>query len=202
VDIPRFDRSRGRIRILTEGMTLDTDQERRLQELLDKQEITEALLRYCRGMDRCDEELIRSAFHPDAYDDHGTYARRAHDLAAMIVKQKAADTEFTVHRISNHLIEVDGDTAISEAMVCSVQRIVGDKYTQFSGSRFLDRFERRDGRWKIAYRLVVHDWDGSIELGAWRFSAIRAEDFVWGSRGGLDPIMGSRERLYPPLARS
>jgi hypothetical protein len=37
----------------------------------DKQSIYEVLVRYCRGVDRCDEDLIRSTFHDDSYDDHG-----------------------------------------------------------------------------------------------------------------------------------
>ena len=27
------------------------------------------------------------------------------------------------------------------------------------GGRYVDRFERRDGTWKIAHRAVVHEWD-------------------------------------------
>ena len=27
------------------------------------------------------------------------------------------------------------------------------------GGRYLDRFERRDGQWKIAHRLYVMDWN-------------------------------------------
>jgi hypothetical protein len=42
-----------------------------VQALLDKQSIYEVLVTYCRGVDRCDEDLIRSAFHDDSYDDHG-----------------------------------------------------------------------------------------------------------------------------------
>lgn len=40
----------------------------KLQELLDKQAITEVLHQYCRGADRCDEELMMSCYHPDATD--------------------------------------------------------------------------------------------------------------------------------------
>ena len=38
----------------------------RLQELLDKQDITECLARFSRGMDRSDRECYLSAFHDDA----------------------------------------------------------------------------------------------------------------------------------------
>ena len=42
-----------------------------VQELLDKQQIHEALMRYARGVDRGDAALICSAYHPDAVDEHG-----------------------------------------------------------------------------------------------------------------------------------
>ena len=36
-----------------------------------RDEIRELLTRYCRGVDRMDAELIASAYHPDAIDEHG-----------------------------------------------------------------------------------------------------------------------------------
>ena len=27
------------------------------------------------------------------------------------------------------------------------------------GGRYVDRFERRDGEWRIAHRNLVHEWD-------------------------------------------
>ena len=45
----------------------------RLAALLDKQEIEEVVLRYCRGIDRRDFELVRSCYHPDARDRHGSF---------------------------------------------------------------------------------------------------------------------------------
>ena len=53
-------------------MSIDEKTERALRVLLDKQEIHEVLMRYCRGIDRCDAELLHSVYHPDATDDHGT----------------------------------------------------------------------------------------------------------------------------------
>src|SRR5208283_1897601 len=44
--------------------------EKALRELLDKQQIYEVALRYCRGLDRMDFELVRSCYHPDGIDHH------------------------------------------------------------------------------------------------------------------------------------
>jgi hypothetical protein len=43
------------------------------QELQDKAEIREVHMRYCRGIDRMDFDLVRSCYHPDAIDRHGAY---------------------------------------------------------------------------------------------------------------------------------
>ncbi|MER2157629.1 nuclear transport factor 2 family protein, partial [Rhodococcus sp. (in: high G+C Gram-positive bacteria)] len=40
--------------------------DRALQDLIDKQAIREVVLTYCRGIDRLDFDLVRSAYHPDA----------------------------------------------------------------------------------------------------------------------------------------
>ena len=44
-----------------------------LETLIAKQEITDVVYRYARGIDRLDFELVRSCYHPDAYDDHGAF---------------------------------------------------------------------------------------------------------------------------------
>ena len=41
----------------------------KVQILLDERDIREVLLRYCRGVDRCDAELISSCYHADAVDE-------------------------------------------------------------------------------------------------------------------------------------
>ena len=45
-------------------MIIDEKTERALQVLLDKQEIHKVLMRYCRGIDRCDAELLCSVYQP------------------------------------------------------------------------------------------------------------------------------------------
>ena len=45
---------------------IDSEKRLRLEQLLDRQEILDCLLRFCRGMDRFDRELFLSAFHSDA----------------------------------------------------------------------------------------------------------------------------------------
>ena len=48
----------------------EKDIEGMLRILVDKQEIHEALMRYCRGVDRGDERLTLSVFDEGARDNH------------------------------------------------------------------------------------------------------------------------------------
>jgi len=136
------------------------DHNPRLQELLDKQEIREVILRFCRGIDRRDVELIASAFHPDATDDHGPFQGSARDFPAwaMSVLEKQV---LTMHLVANQLIEIDDDVAWSESYLLALHRTKrGDEtHDWFLGARYVDRFERRGSIWKIAHRTTVHDWD-------------------------------------------
>jgi hypothetical protein len=129
--------------------------------LLDKHEIHEVLLRYCRGVDRMDKELIASVFHPDAIDDHGGDPMVGTGIADGLAEaRRSAGLDDVTHRIANALIEVEGDTAYSEAYFISSSTIQRDgrPYLRTRAGRYIDRFERRNDEWKIAHRVVVDDW--------------------------------------------
>jgi hypothetical protein len=82
-----------------------------------------------------------------------------------------------MHAVSNMLIEFAGpDVALAETYVRTTQRypaharkaldqLAGGKagpdgcaMDLLTCSRYVDRFERREGRWKIAARTLVADW--------------------------------------------
>jgi hypothetical protein len=48
--------------------------------LLDKEAIRDCLMRYCHGIDRCDEDLVRRVYWPGATDDHGMFSGPASDF--------------------------------------------------------------------------------------------------------------------------
>ena len=131
--------------------------ESELRALLDKAQIHDTLMRYSRGVDRGDGELVLSCFHPDATLDYGRGPMSAAALAEGITKMTATGA---MHFIGNEFIEVDGDAAYVETYFISYATVTdsGQAATRSRGGRYLDRFERRDGRWKIARRLLVDEW--------------------------------------------
>ena len=66
--------------------------------------IRQAALRYCRGVDRLDAELMRSAYHDDATDDHGVFDGPADGLVARVV-QSHRRYDATMHCVLNHAID-------------------------------------------------------------------------------------------------
>ena len=134
-----------------------------LRVLLDKAQIHDVLMRYSRGVDRGDGEPVVSCFHPDATLDMGRGPMSAAALAEGIAKMTATGT---MHFIGNEYVEVDGDTAYSETYFISYATITDSdrSATRSRGGRYLDRFERRDGQWKIARRLLVDEWSRLDDL--------------------------------------
>ena len=137
-----------------------------LQALLDKQAIHEVVLRYCRGIDRLDAELVRSCFHPDATDEHGAFTGTRDEYVTWVTRVLAR-FEGTMHVTANHLVELAGDTAHSETYGIAYHfgDPPGDERVNFTtGFRYVDRFERRDGEWRIAARVAVREWTERVTL--------------------------------------
>lgn len=126
--------------------------------LLAKQEISEVLYRVARGTDRGDLELFASGFHEDGEDYHGL----ANGPVAKIVANLGRSTLLlTQHLIGNILIELEGESAKVESLFTSFHQsrdADGQLWDETLRGRYLDRFERREGAWKIARRVVVWDW--------------------------------------------
>ncbi len=132
-----------------------------LAELGAKEEIRQAALRYCRGVDRLDFDLMFSAYHPDAHDDHGVFVGPARDLCERVVASHAR-YDSTMHCVLNHAIELTDDTtAVGEIYNVTYLLHTDDLGTQTLNTwwgRYLDRYELRDGRWAISHRTCVHEF--------------------------------------------
>jgi len=129
----------------------------RLQELLDKQAITEVLWRYCRGMDRMDRELTLSCWHPGGTDNHAPlFAGTAEGFVDWLWPVHAAMTA-TRHFVSNITIELSGDKAASESYWYVHLRIPRGEtaYDLVGEGRYLDTFEKIDDVWAIRHRSSI-----------------------------------------------
>lgn len=137
----------------------DTDDIAR-RALLDRQAIHDTVLRYCRGIDRLDRELVRSCYHPDATDEHGPFSGTVDEFLAW-VWPLLARYDATMHLVANHLAELHGDVARVETYGIAYHRSSDPdpRRNLTVGFRYLDRFERREsGPWRIARRVATTEW--------------------------------------------
>jgi hypothetical protein len=135
--------------------------EKRLGELLDKEAIREALVKYTRGMDRHDDDIMQEAYHLDGTDDHNTFIGSSTDYIkhANIVHSMLCSAH--QHYISNQTIDLDGDRANTETyFLAALRQKTGQ--ARLVGGRYLDRFERRDNHWAIAHRTALIEWSGDL----------------------------------------
>lgn len=135
-----------------------------VQALLDHQAIRDVVLRYCRGIDRLDLELVRGCYHPDATDDHGSFLGTRDEYVEWVGGVLMRYTG-TMHVVANQLVELDGDVARSETYGVAYHHgdPPADQRRNFTtGFRYVDRFERRDGEWRIATRVAVREWTHTV----------------------------------------
>src|SRR5262245_42303050 len=70
-----------------------------LERLLDERAIRRRLVDYCRGIDRCDAELVASVYHPDATDDHGSFKGLGVEFAAYATDRLREAFATTTHTL-------------------------------------------------------------------------------------------------------
>jgi SnoaL-like domain len=144
--------------------------EARLKLVEDRQAIYDVIVRYCRGVDRSDPDLVLSAFHDDALDNHFgvvlPFREAIGTLKAARIDGTSPSKTTSMHNICNVLIKLDGDVARCESYVVVIVRIPqeGGAIDWMHAGRYLDRFERRNGEWRIAYRTVVYDLERFDEV--------------------------------------
>ncbi|MGX5804179.1 nuclear transport factor 2 family protein [Bradyrhizobium sp. Arg314] len=130
-------------------------------ELLDREAIRDCLYRYCRGIDRADEAALRSAYWPDARDNHGVYSGSAEGFIHFALDVFKTQRSY-IHQVTNILIDfISPAQAAVESYFTALQRGPdkdGEIRQELLYGRYCDLFQKREGTWRIAERTVVYDW--------------------------------------------
>jgi hypothetical protein len=137
-----------------------------LQQVSDRQEITDQIYRYCRAMDRIDHELGYSIWHEGGIADYGhNFQGTGRGFIDHVCAQHAGLQQHS-HQVSNIIIELDGDSAGSEAYVTATLRMLREsRVMQMTViSRYVDTWSRRDGRWALDHRIAVMEMDEMREV--------------------------------------
>lgn len=155
-------------------MQHDQERGKAIQQLLDKEAIRTVLSTYARGCDRRTYDLVRDAYHSDAIDNHGSFKGDRDGLVAWLQRRHDDTVEQSMHMLGQcHIDFLDNDTAIAETYCRVTQRYTADaEETRAmwgdSGDigpdvrimldlpcRYIDRLERRSGKWAVVDRTVV-----------------------------------------------
>jgi hypothetical protein len=154
-----------------------------LQLVLDREAIRDCVLRYARGLDRHDEDVLASAFHEDAIDHHGDFLGTRQEFVPWANALHEEGWLAHTHFMANHRADVDGDVAHSETYVLFVLRRKDGRQIDLGGGRYIDRLERRDGEWRIAARELVVDWRAEADVSRYT----RASTYPEGTWDRSDP---------------
>lgn len=137
------------------------DMEAAMRDYVARRDITDAVHRYMRGLDRLDAAMLRSAFHDDAYvetrvmqgsADAFTAFAQGH-LAAMIASHHFLGQV----RIDMH----DGEHASGECYFQAwhaIRDAQGEPRDLFIAGRYIDEYSCKNGAWRISRRKLVTDW--------------------------------------------
>jgi hypothetical protein len=129
------------------------------EQLSDLQCIRDATLRYTHGLDRLDPDMMRSAYWPEATDQHGpAFSGRAWDYVDVAMASHGR-WQPSLHTLMNQIIELEDDgTHARGESYCIAYLFDTERPVLFQWfGRYLDRFEKRDGEWRILGRVVVHE---------------------------------------------
>lgn len=148
--------------------------------LLAEREIRRRLADYCSGIDRRDEGMIASAFHDDSRAIYGGFDGTGKTFAALTVPMLVERTHLTMHRMGEPRIDHVGDGVAEVETPILAQHVVdspgigggsghrdlprGEPFLEVFAGWYIDRFERRDGAWRIAERTLVHAWDTVLQI--------------------------------------
>ena len=169
--------------------------------LADRHEILDRLGRYARGVDRRDWEAVRSTFFADAVDEHGDFTGTRDEFIDWI-RERHATFEKSTHFLGNCVMDFLSDSrAIVETyfiaklelgptagghreMLAGAEAASGKNLLVTVTGRYADRFEKRDGEWRVARRITIFDFSETTEWGGPQ----GRPDWPLGLRSSRDPL--------------
>jgi hypothetical protein len=175
----------------------DVSRQVAVQQLLDKQAIAEVRYRRARAGDRSDAELAHACYHPGATERHGVFDGLASvfiDGVSFTRQKPGSPIKGMMHFITNILCDFDdADHAFVESYhVAWCQMTEGTDATVVG--RYLDKFEKRQGRWAIVHRDVIFDSSRMEPETGKYWDRYPAAKFLLGQRGDKDPLYGYLDR--------
>ncbi len=184
-----------------------TDIETRLAELeaqvaflKDRREIEDVVHNLARGTDRFDVEMMTDAFSEDGFDDHGKWARTpAAEFAAWANRTHDGGSILSMHNICTHTCEIDGNTAHAESYVMGAMLDREGETCRLLNGRYLDRLEKRNGKWVIVLRRCTVDVVLRADSSIMQSESFRSFGMIKGTRDKSDPSYARPLTMETPV---
>ena len=153
--------------------------------LVAEASIRDVLGRYCRAIDRVDEALLRSCYHHDATDEHGSF-RGTVDEYVVWVTRLVRKYDGTTHMLAQSVFDwPEADAFKPDVLMPDVPKpaVRGPDAVRVetygtavhwhssgeaslnltTGFRFIDHFEYRQEAWRIGRRVAIAEWSRQTE---------------------------------------
>ncbi len=168
------------------------DTESVLQEMIDEFHLRKLVHAYCRAVDRGDVEQLRDLYHHDAVDAHGGFSAGSADEFVDHLIAARPYIRSMQHNITTVNFAISGDAAEGEIYTIAAQTLAGrDRDVDVVvGGRYLDKYEKRDGVWKLSERTIVTDWAHVNDPSAVDLSHPITRDTLQGAPDATDPSYG------------
>lgn len=147
----------------------------------DVVELNQLAFRYAAGVDRCDTQLFTSCFTDEArlrgYEagsETPFVDLSGHAQLALIPETMRGQYRSTTHMMTNHFVEIDGDTATGEVL-CMARHCLPDGSASLNVViRYFDCYARTERGWRIEAREIRFQWSEKHEA---------ADNLIGGSEG-------------------
>ncbi|WP_068071642.1 nuclear transport factor 2 family protein [Novosphingobium lentum] len=137
------------------------DLEAEVRDLAARRDITGAVQRYMRGLDRLDPVLQATAFHADSFVDCGLMAGPVAEFITF-AQGFLGDLDASQHFLGQIQIDLHGDdTASGECYFQAWHGLhdeAGNPRDLFIAGRYVDEYTCKNGEWRIAKRKLITDW--------------------------------------------
>jgi hypothetical protein len=170
---------------------------RLVQHQQDRQDIVDCIVRESRSRDRQDSAMIASCWWDEGMDEHGATITNAPEYPARANAGHAANFNLTSHNITNHLCEIDRNTAYCESYVVGGLFWLDGKTTTIVMGRYIDQLEKRNGQWRLLKRRCTIEMSADADA-TWVYSQ-NVKGFLKGLWSKEDP---SYERPIVPKIKS
>jgi hypothetical protein len=157
--------------------------------MLDEHALRKLVHAYCRAVDRGDIAALRELYHHDAVDAHGAFSTGSVEGFFEKLVASRPYIRAMAHNVTTVNFAIEGDTAEGEIYNIAVHTLAGKDgdVDLVIGGRYLDKYRKRDGVWRLLERTIVTDWARVSDPSSMDMSHPITKDTFRGTLDGNDP---------------